>query len=90
MPDLVPSGVGAPDLEPAGIGAATAPSRRPRRPLFGTILWGVILLTFAVYMLVSTMLPRPVDPTLWLLGGIVAVGVLLMLAGLAAALRRAG
>lgn len=84
-PDLVPLGV-----VPAGVGAAAAPPRRPRRPLFGTILWGVILLAFAAYMLVSTVLPSPVDPTLWLLGGVVAVGVLLMLAGLAASLRRAG
>jgi len=83
LPTATPQAASPPHL-------AAAPAGRPRRPLFGTILWGVILLTFAAYMLVSTLLPRPVEPTLWLLGGVIAVGVLLVVAGIAASLRRAG
>ena len=59
------------------------------RPRFGTILWGVLLLTFAAYMVVFTLLPVPPDPTLWLLGGVIAVGLGLVVAGIAAAARRA-
>ena len=66
--------------------AAAAPRLRPR---FGTILWGVLLLAFATYMVVFTLLPAPPDPTLWLLGGVIAVGLGLVVAGVAAAARRA-
>ena len=63
-----------------------APRLRPR---FGTILWGILLLAFATYMVVFTLLPVPPDPTLWLLGGVIAVGLGLVVAGIAAAARRA-
>ena len=65
--------------------AAITPRLRPR---FGTILWGILLLAFATYMVVSTLLPAPPDPTLWLLGGVIAVGLGLVVAGIAAAARR--
>jgi hypothetical protein len=57
--------------------------------LFGTIFWGVVLLTFAAFMVVRTVLPVGPDPTLWLLGSVILIGLLLIVAGIAAASRRA-
>ena len=68
-------------------GAAPGASRRP---LFATIFWGVLLLAFAAFMVVWTVLPATPDPTLWLLGGVIAIGLALVVAGIAAASRRAG
>jgi outer membrane biosynthesis protein TonB len=77
--------------EPAAAATATAASAVTRhRPLFGTIFWGVILLAFAAFMVVWTLQPGSPDPTLWLLGGVIVVGLLLVVAGIAAASRRAG
>ena len=76
----------------SGIPTATpaTPAAAPRlRPRFGTILWGILLLAFATYMVVFTLLPVPPDPTLWLLGGVIAVGLGLVVAGIAAAACRA-
>jgi hypothetical protein len=41
-------------------------------------------------MVARTVLPVPPDPTFWLLGGVILVGLLLVVAGIAAASRRAG
>lgn len=78
----------APNTDAPTVGTLlpTTPRLRPR---FGTILWGVLLLAFATYMVVFTLLPVPPDPTLWLLGGVIAVGLGLVVAGIAAAARRA-
>lgn len=67
---------------------ASAPPRR--RPRFAPIFWGVVLLVFSVYVVAARLLPTPPDPTFWLLGGIIAVGLTLVVAGIAAAARRAG
>ncbi|MDJ0350903.1 hypothetical protein [Cryobacterium sp. PH29-G1] len=67
---------------------ATTAVRR-LRPRLGTILWGILLLAFAAYMVIVTLLPVPPDPTLWLLGGVIVVGLGLVVAGIAAAARRA-
>lgn len=67
----------------------TAPAAR-RRPLFATIFWGVMLLAFAAFMVVCTVMPTTPDPTLLLLGGVIAIGLVLVAAGIAAASRRAG
>jgi di/tricarboxylate transporter len=75
----------------AGASTATGASVSKRnRPLFGTIFWGVVLLAFAAFMVVWTLQPGSPDPTLWLLGGVIVVGLLLVVAGIAAASRRAG
>ncbi|GAB3118845.1 hypothetical protein [Glaciibacter psychrotolerans] len=68
--------------------APTADSRH--RPLFATIFWGVLLLAFAGFMVVRTVLPAAPDPTLWLLSTVIVIGLALVVAGIAAASRRAG
>lgn len=84
---------------PAGGGAVAGAAEpefpeasvRPRRsPLLGTIIWGVILLALAGYILLGVLIPAPADPTLWLLGGVIVIGLLLIVIGIIAALRRAG
>ena len=67
---------------------ASVPPRR--RPLFGTIIWGVLLLALAGYVLFRVLVPAPADPTLWLLGGVIVIGLLLIIVGVIAALRRSG
>jgi len=58
-----------------------------RRPLFGTIVWGILLLGVAAFIAVP-MLFGPLDnPALWVLGGIVVVGVILLISGVVAAVR---
>lgn len=70
----------------------TSPASAPRRnrPRFSTILWGVLLLVFAGFMVAWTVLPTAPDPTLLLLGAVIAIGIALVAAGIAAASRRAG
>ncbi len=84
--DAATEGFFAPNTDAPPSPTASAPRLRPR---FGTILWGILLLTFATYMVVFTLVPVPPDPTLWLLGGVIAVGLGLVVAGIAAAARRA-
>lgn len=67
----------------------TTPTPR-LRPRFGTIFWGILLLAVAAYVAVANLIPTPLDPTLWLLGGVIAIGLGLIVAGVAAAARRAG
>lgn len=77
----------APVASPA---APDGPDRRPRRggPRFGTILWGVLLLVFAGAMAVSALPMFSVDTTTLLLAACIAAGVLLVVAGIVAALSR--
>jgi hypothetical protein len=64
-----------------------SPADRSRRPVFGTILWGVILVVFAAVVGART-LPGLDPPTVVLaVGGLVVLGVLLVCAGIAALLR---
>ncbi|MGK9147369.1 hypothetical protein KXS11_07075 [Plantibacter flavus] len=62
------------------------PTTRPAR--FGTILWGVVLLVFAAAMFTSTITEMRIDPLTWITGGLIATGAVLVLAGIAAAVRR--
>ncbi|MGO4102962.1 hypothetical protein AB4Y63_03345 [Leifsonia sp. YAF41] len=73
---------------PSAPSSASAPRRN--RPRFATILWGVLLLVFAGFMVAVTVLPVAPDPILLLLGAVIAIGVALVAAGIAAASRRAG
>lgn len=85
---------GAPGYPAASVPVAPAQPaasvRPPRRPLFGTIVWGVLLLAFAAYMLIGVLVPAPADPTFRLLGGVIAIGLLLIIVGIVAAIRRRG
>jgi len=65
------------------------PERERLRPRFGTLLWGVILLVFAGFMVTNAIVPFVVDPSAWIIAGLVAGGVVLVAAGIAAAIRRA-
>lgn len=56
---------------------------------FGTILWGVLLLVFSAYMLSTVFMPAWLDPVTWITAGLVLAGVVLVVAGIAAATRRA-
>jgi hypothetical protein len=58
------------------------------RPRFGTIFWGVILLVFAAFMVTNAIVPFVLDPSTWIIAGLVAGGVVLVVAGIAAAVRR--
>jgi hypothetical protein len=70
---------------------AASPVAQPERlrPRFGTILWGVILLVFAGFMVTNAIVPFVLDPSTWIIAGLVAGGVVLVVAGIAAAIRRA-
>lgn len=63
------------------------PTPARRRPRFGTILWGVILLVFAAFMVTNALVPFVLDAGTWLIGALVAAGVVLVIAGIAAAVR---
>ncbi|VXC02394.1 hypothetical protein [Plantibacter sp. T3] len=62
--------------------------RGGRPPRFGTILWGVLLLVFAGAMLVTNLTEVRIDPLGWITGAIIATGAVLVIAGIAAAVRR--
>jgi hypothetical protein len=68
------------DVGPTGQGG--------RAPRFGTILWGVLLLVFAGAMLVTNLTEVRIDPLGWITGAIIATGAVLVVAGIAAAVRR--
>jgi len=65
--------------------ATASPRRRPR---FSTIFWGLVLLTFAVYMLLESIMPGALDPVFWLLGSVIMLGVILVVTGIVAATAR--
>lgn len=64
-----------------------APRARRTRTCAPTIFWGVVLLVFAAVLAVWTLRPTHLDPTLWLLGSVTALGLLLV-AGITATFRR--
>ena len=68
-----------------GVGPTDRGGRAPR---FGTILWGVLLLVFAGAMLVTNLTEVRIDPLGWITGAIIATGAVLVIAGIAAAVRR--
>jgi len=71
----------------------TSPAAVPlprRRPLFPTILWGAMMLALAAYFAARELVPGGFDPVTWFLTAVVGIGLLLVVAGIAAASRRAG
>ena len=84
---------GASGPSPAAASAATAtapvqaaPRRRSAR--FGTILWGVLVLTFAAAVVTNAVSTIAIDPVSWIIGALIGVGAILVVAGIAAAIRR--
>ena len=71
-------------------GASAVRPPRKNRPVFGTIFWGVVLLTFAAFMVARSVFPLALDAALGLIGSVIVIGLLLVVAGIAAASRRAG
>jgi hypothetical protein len=102
----VPDGTGTaettaafPDSEPATTpffpvskpsDVAATPVARKRRPLFPTILWGALMLALASFIAARELVPGGLDVVTWLLTAIVGIGLLLVVAGIIAASRRAG
>ncbi|HXH35311.1 MAG TPA: hypothetical protein VNJ54_13030 [Plantibacter sp.] len=74
--------------EPAGQTKTPSTTSGGRAARFGTILWGVILLVFAGAMLTTTLTQVRIDPLAWVTGGLIATGAVLVVAGVAAAVRR--
>lgn len=69
--------------------SAPVPEGRKRLPArFGTIFWGVLLLAFAGFMIANAVVPFVYDPVTWLIAGLIAAGAVLVIAGIAAAIRR--
>ncbi|MCG7307899.1 hypothetical protein [Brachybacterium sp. ACRRE] len=56
--------------------------------MFGTIFWGALLLVIAFIVGIQAVPAVSIDPTVLLIGAVVALGCLLVVAGVAAALRR--
>jgi predicted lipid-binding transport protein (Tim44 family) len=69
---------------------AAAATERKRRPLFPTILWGAMMLALASFIAAGELVPGGFDVVTWLLTAVVGIGLLLVVAGIAAAARRAG
>lgn len=85
---------GAPSPHPGGTETAATAARREETPIrrparLGTIVWGLLVTAFAVVAALTTDLVPIEDPTAWLIGGLVVGGAALLVAGIAASLRRA-
>lgn len=80
------------DHGPEGTGedrdAESADARERRGPVFGTIFWGALLLVVVLLVGIHSVPAVAIDPTVLLIGAVVALGCLLVVAGVAAALRR--
>lgn len=66
---------------------ARGEARERRGPVFGTIFWGALLLVIALLVGIHSVPAVTVDPTVLLIGAVVALGCLLVVAGVAAAVR---
>lgn len=73
---------------PAATPSPPAADRKRLPARFGTIFWGVLLLVFAGFMVANAVVPFVQDPVTWLIAGLIAAGAVLVIAGIAAAVRR--
>jgi len=89
----LPFPTGAPDASttsPISTTSVTDTAERRRNPArIGTIIWGFLVTAVAAMVALTTDLVQIEDPTAWLIGGLVVGGAALVVAGIAAALRRA-
>jgi len=72
----------------ARAGSAISPTGE-RGPLYGTVVWGLTLLAVAAIFAVPILYGPIENPSLWILWGIAVLGLLLLAAGIMAAVRRA-
>jgi hypothetical protein len=82
--------VSKPSDAPDAPEAPATPAARKRRPLFPTILWGAMMLALASFIAAGQLVPGGLDVVTWLLTAAVGIGLLLVVAGIIAAARRAG
>jgi len=92
-----PTSAASTSTAPTGSAAAPPPAPQPaaaavprRRPLFSTMLWGALMLALAAFVAARELVPGELDLVTWLLTAVVGIGLLLVVAGIAAASRRAG
>lgn len=78
----------ADDTPPVATERTPAAERKRLPARFGTIFWGVLLLVFAGFMVANAVVPFVQDPVTWLIAGLIAAGAVLVIAGIAAAVRR--
>ncbi|MCW4459063.1 hypothetical protein [Microbacterium sp. MPKO10] len=76
-----------PWAQPSHESPDAVPQPQRRTPIFGTIFWGVILLVFAVVMVVLAIPTIQVDVVALTITALVALGALLVAAGIAASIR---
>ncbi|WEO78871.1 hypothetical protein BJQ94_07510 [Cryobacterium sp. SO2] len=89
-PESAPGPGPGPAPAPAGPAVSGDVDRPRRRPLFPTILWGAMMLALAAFIAARELVPGGFDLVTWLLTAVVGIGLLLVVAGIAAASRRAG
>ena len=88
-----PTSAASTSTAPTGSAAAPQPAAAAvprRRPLFSTMLWGALMLALAAFVAARELVPGELDLVTWLLTAVVGIGLLLVVAGIAAATRRAG
>jgi len=88
-----PTSAASTSTAPTGSAAAPQPAAAAvprRRPLFSTMLWGALMLALAAFVAARELVPGELDLVTWLLTAVVGIGLLLVVAGIAAASRRAG
>lgn len=87
-----PSGPAEPTAaaHPASTRPASAePAQHTRQPArLGSIIWGLVVIAFAVLATVTLTLPFTIDPTLVVIGLLLGLGALLVIGGIWAALRQ--
>jgi len=73
--------------------AETAPAEQTQpvqsRPRTGPIIWGALILAFCVYVAQRSLAPNTLDTTTWLIAGVIGLGALLLVVGVAVLLRGA-
>jgi hypothetical protein len=79
----------APTNQSTGKGSENARIAHKRRPLFATMIWGAMMLALAAFFAGRELVPGGLDLVTWLLTAVVGIGLLLVVAGIAAASRRA-
>lgn len=76
----------APDHAPQPGPSPQEPARRPG-PRTAPIVWGALVLAWCAYVLMQTLMPGAVDTSVFLIAGVLGLGVLLLIVGAVALIR---